>query len=249
MIFMQTLQTCAVNRRTVREHGRMPKSPNSPNSKGVSYPQIVSYLESIGAKKKEIDRTLQTKEALQQLASKHGGDLKDTDAVLKADTEKKQALENNKIAAREKKMRPLSEDALRRYRLAFDHFDEDDSGELDPREFQKAMIDSGMMPLGFEVSEMFHEADTDGGGTVCFDEYCRFVQVRTPSLCTPTRPAPPRVPRALADCPSAAWQLYKSNQNCCEAIMEKIMDMMSPQPSYMLVEKKAEKSSPTAEMV
>ena len=172
----------------------MPKSPNSPNSKGVSYPQIVSYLESIGAKKKEIDRTLQTKEALQQLASKHGGDLKDTDAVLKADTEKKQALENNKIAAREKKMRPLSEDALRRYRLAFDHFDEDDSGELDPREFQKAMIDSGMMPLGFEVNEMFHEADTDGGGTVCFDEYCRFVQVRTPSLCTPSRPHPPVCP-------------------------------------------------------
>ena len=75
------------------------------------------------------------------------------------------------------------------------------------------------------------------------------MQVRTPSLCTHSRPAPPRVPRALADCPSAAWQLYKSNQNCCEAIMEKIMDMMSPQPSYMLVEKKAEKSSPTAEMV
>ena len=57
------------------------------------------------------------------------------------------------------------------------------------------------------------------------------------------------MPRALADCPSAAWQLYKSKQNCCEAIMEKIMDLMSPQPSYMLVEKKAEKSSPTAEMV
>ena len=219
-------------------------SAKSPGSKGgVSYPQIVAYLESIGAKKKEIDRTPQTKEALQQLASKHGGDLADTEAVRKADAEKKQAIENNKIAAREKKIRPLSEAALRRYRLAFDHFDEDDSGELDKVEFRKAMIDSGMMPLGFEVNEMFIEADTDGNGTVSFDEYCRFVQVRSP-LCAPL-PRNPRVP----DCPSAAWQLYKSKQNCCEAIMEKIMDLMSPQPSYMLVERKEVKSSPTAAMV
>ena len=166
-------------------------STKSPGGKGVSYPQIVAYLESIGAKKKEIDRTPQTKEALQQLASKHGGDLADTDAVRKADAEKKQAIESNKIAAREKKIRPLSEAALRRYRLAFDHFDEDDSGELDKIEFRKAMIDSGMMPLGFEVNEMFIEADTDGNGTVSFDEYCRFVQVRKPSLHTPA-PHPPR---------------------------------------------------------
>jgi hypothetical protein len=53
----------------------------------------------------------------------------------------------------------------------------------------------------------------------------------------------------VPDCPSAAWQLYKSKQNCCEAIMEKIMDLMSPQPSYMLVERKEDKSSPTAAMV
>ena len=171
---------------------------------GVSYPQIVAYLESIGAKKKEIDRTPQTKEALQQLASKHGGNLADTEAVRKADAEKKQAIENNKIAAREKKIRPLSEAALRRYRLAFDHFDEDDSGELDKVEFRKAMIDSGMMPLGFEVNEMFIEADTDGNGTVSFDEYCRFVQVRKPSLRTPA-PHPPRAltaPRLRGSCTS-----------------------------------------------
>ena len=220
-------------------------STKSPGGKGVSYPQIVAYLESIGAKKKEIDRTPQTKEALQQLASKHGGDLADTDAVRKADAEKKQAIESNKIAAREKKIKPLSEAALRRYRLAFDHFDEDESGELDKIEFRKAMIDSGMMPLGFEVNEMFIEADTDGNGTVSFDEYCRFVQVRKPSLRTPAPPRTPRVP----DCPSAACQLYKSKQNCCEAIMEKIMDLMSPQPSYMLVKRKEDKSSPTAAMV
>lgn len=216
-------------------------NPKSPTSKAVSYPQIVSYLESIGAKKKEIDRTPQTKLALQQLARDHSGDLADTDAVKKAHVDKKTALEDNKVAAREKKIRPISEKSLRRYRLAFDHFDEDESGELDAREFQKAMIDSGMMPLGFEVRDMFIEADTDGGGTVSFDEYCRFVQVRL-SLRTPCRHLRGR---ALADSLSAVRQLYKSNQNCCEAIMEKIMDMMSPQPSYMV----EEKSSPTAAMV
>jgi len=31
--------------------------------------------------------------------------------------------------------------------------------------------------------------------------------------------------------------------------MEKIMDLMSPQPSYMLVKRKEDKSSPTAAMV
>ena len=165
-----TVKQLRRSRCAAQVRGGMP-SAKSPGSKGgVSYPQIVSYLESIGAKKKEIDRTPQTKEALQQLASKHGGDLADTEAVRKADAEKKQAIENNKIAAREKKIRPLSEAALRRYRLAFDHFDEDDSGELDKVEFRKAMIDSGMMPLGFEVNEMFIEADTDGNGTVSFDE-------------------------------------------------------------------------------
>ena len=29
-------------------------------------------------------------------------------------------------------------------------------------EFRNAMIDSGMMPLGFEVKELFEEADEDG---------------------------------------------------------------------------------------
>ena len=42
-----------------------------------------------------------------------------------------------------------------------------------------------------------------GNGTVDFEEYCRFVQ------------------------------LYKAKQNCCEMIMEKLMDLISPEPVYM----------------
>ena len=55
-------------------------------------------------------------------------------------------------------------------------------------EFRKAMIDSGMMPLAFEVRELFNEADTDGSGTVDFEEYCQFVQ------------------------------MYKAKQGCCEIL-------------------------------
>ena len=59
---------------------------------------------------------------------------------------------------REAKFRPLSEKEERRMRLAFDHFDEDASGELDRAEFRRAMMDCGMMPLGFEVESLFREA-------------------------------------------------------------------------------------------
>ena len=55
-------------------------------------------------------------------------------------------------------------------RLAFDHFDEDASGELDRAEFRRAMMDCGMMPLGFEVESLFREADEDGSGLVDYDE-------------------------------------------------------------------------------
>jgi len=170
---------------------------------GVDYNEIVSYLLSLGAPKKEIDACPQTSKALRALAQKYHGDLSNTEAVKKAAADKSSTARANLMAKRHAKFRPLNDDERRRFRRAFEYYDADRSGELDMQEFRNAMVDSGMMPLSFEVKELFKEADADGNGTVDFEEYCRFVQ------------------------------LYKAKQNCCEMIMEKLMDLISPEPVYM----------------
>ena len=183
----------------------------------MDYPDITAYLESLGAPKREIESCPQKGSALKALAAKYGGDLTNKEAVKAAGDAKKNAAKANKTASRQKKMRPISDAAKARYRRAFDHYDEDDSGELDMDEFRKAMIDSGMMPLAFEVKELFMEADTDNSGTVDFDEYCQFVA------------------------------LYKAKQGCCEMMVEKIMDMLSPQPAYMLAPAKEPAPGPSGQ--
>ena len=167
--------------------------------------EIREYLLLLGWSEKQLQsqRPWNDFEKLEKLANEKGGTLRDTAAVHAA-----LAAELAKAAAaarqeREAKFRPLSEKEERRMRLAFDHFDEDASGELDRAEFRRAMMDCGMMPLGFEVESLFREADEDGSGLVDYDEYKRFVQ------------------------------LYKSKQDCCTVVSEKIMDVLSPEPEYM----------------
>ena len=168
----------------------------------VSYEEICCYLTSLGAPAKEIKQCPQQWAALQALAQKHGGDLNRKADVKAAGATSKQAAKEKAAAGR--KMRKLSQREMDRIRLAFDHFDADASGKLDIEEFRKAMIDCGMMPLGFEVQELFDEADEDGSKDVDFEEYCRFVQ------------------------------LYKSKQNICEKLVECLMDSISPRAAYLV---------------
>lgn len=100
-------------------------------------------------------------------------------------------------------IRPFSPAELARFRLTFDHFDADSSGELDREEFRRAMIDCGMIPTKGEVGSLFDEADKDRSGTISFAEYCRLVQV------------------------------YRSKQSCLERLMESAMGCVTPRPRYL----------------
>ena len=119
-----------------------------------SVAEIRKYLLLLGWSEKQLQsqRPWNDFEKLEKLANEKGGTLRDTAAVHAA-----LAAELAKAAAaarqeREAKFRPLSEKEERRMRLAFDHFDEDASGELDRAEFRRAMMDCGMMPLGLKSS-------------------------------------------------------------------------------------------------
>ena len=170
-------------------------------SKKVTYAEIVLYLTELGVSDAKIKACPQQWADLQALAVAAGGDLS-RKADVKAASERKRAATKESLAAR-RKMSQLKPKEIERLRLAFDHFDADASGKLDIDEFRLAMIDCGMMPLGFEVQELFEEADEDGSKDVDFDEYCRFVQ------------------------------LYKAKQNVCEKAMEAMMDCLAPQPAYL----------------
>ena len=167
--------------------------------------EIREYLLLLGWSEKQLQsqRPWNDFEKLEKLANEKGGTLRDTAAVHAALAAELAKAATAARQEREAKFRPLSEKEERRMRLAFDHFDEDASGELDRAEFRRAMMDCGMMPLGFEVESLFREADEDGSGLVDYDEYKRFVQ------------------------------LYKSKQDCCTVVSEKIMDVLSPEPEYM----------------
>ena len=166
---------------------------------------VREYLLLLGWSEKQLQsqRPWNDFEKLEKLANEKGGTLRDTAAVHAALAAELAKAATAARQEREAKFRPLSEKEERRMRLAFDHFDEDASGELDRAEFRRAMMDCGMMPLGFEVESLFREADEDGSGLVDYDEYKRFVQ------------------------------LYKSKQDCCTVVSEKIMDVLSPEPEYM----------------
>jgi 5-hydroxyisourate hydrolase-like protein (transthyretin family) len=142
--------------------------------------EIECYLLSLGAPQKAIDEAeAKGLQAMDSLAHDWGSrEGLRNEALVRETYERAQEEEKRKAAeALKRKLRPLTADERQRYRLAFDHFDADSSGELDAAEFKKAMIDSGMYPLQFEVKALFEQADSDKSGKVDFEEYCYFVQV------------------------------------------------------------------------
>jgi Ca2+-binding EF-hand superfamily protein len=56
-------------------------------------------------------------------------------------------------------------------REAFDHFDENDNGELDRQEFGQVMAAFGAEMNEQELKIGFEEIDTDGSGAIDFDEF------------------------------------------------------------------------------
>lgn len=79
-----------------------------------------------------------------------------------------------------------AEEMRRELRHAFDLYDADGSGSINSKELRVAMNALGFEPTKSEVAKMMAKADSDGSGTVDFDEFAammyHMVMSRSPSM-------------------------------------------------------------------
>eukprot|EP00298_Acanthocystis_sp_HF-20_P018046 c21883_g4_i1.p1 GENE.c21883_g4_i1~~c21883_g4_i1.p1 ORF type:complete len:813 (-),score=350.72 c21883_g4_i1:29-2467(-) len=77
--------------------------------------------------------------------------------------------ESNKIDDRAHKL--FSAVQIQEFRKAFDHFDEDGSGDLTSTEISYVLKEQGIIMKQDELNELLAEIDADGNGTVDFEEF------------------------------------------------------------------------------
>ena len=65
----------------------------------------------------------------------------------------------------------LSDDEVEELRQAFDLFDTDGSGTIDPKELRAAMQSLGFETKNQTIYQMIQDIDKDGDGDVDFDEF------------------------------------------------------------------------------
>ena len=116
--------------------------------------EIECYLLTLGFTQKVIDaaeaKGLKAMDDLARSGSAPTG-LRDEDLIKKVYLESKEAAKAKVQADLEKRLTPLSKEERYRYRLAFDHFDADSSGELDEGE-----VTGGLRPrtgIGWGIQE------------------------------------------------------------------------------------------------
>lgn len=71
-----------------------------------------------------------------------------------------------------------SEDKLVELRAAFDLFDDDGDGKIDPIELGKAIEKMGKKVSEEDLKEMIKEVDTDYNGTIEFNEFVTLVETK-----------------------------------------------------------------------
>ena len=65
----------------------------------------------------------------------------------------------------------LTDDEIEELRQAFDLFDTDGSGTIDPKELRAAMLSLGFETKNQTIYQMIQDIDKDGDGDVNFDEF------------------------------------------------------------------------------
>ncbi|XP_064623165.1 calmodulin-A-like [Lineus longissimus] len=65
----------------------------------------------------------------------------------------------------------LSEEQIAEFREAFSLFDKDGDGDITTKELGTVMRSLGQNPSESELQEMVNEVDTDGNGTIDFEEF------------------------------------------------------------------------------
>lgn len=68
-------------------------------------------------------------------------------------------------------MEQFSPEQIHEFRIAFDHFDEDHSGDLSIDEILKVLRSQGVRMTEKEIIDLVAEIDTDGNGTIDFPEF------------------------------------------------------------------------------
>lgn len=72
----------------------------------------------------------------------------------------------------------LTEDEIEEIKEAFDLFDTDGSGTIDPRELKSAMQSLGFEAKNQTIYQMISDLDKDGSGAIDFDEFLDMMTAR-----------------------------------------------------------------------
>merc|ERR1712139_201111 len=72
----------------------------------------------------------------------------------------------------------LTEDQVAEIKEAFDLFDTDVSGSIDTNELKVAMKALGMDAKSEEIRKLINDIDSDGDGTIDFDEFLAMITAR-----------------------------------------------------------------------
>ena len=74
---------------------------------------------------------------------------------------------------------------LTQFKEAFVLFDSDGDGNISSKELGTVMRSLGQNPTEAEIKDMMAEVDTDGNGTIDFDEFCSMMQKKMHQLESP----------------------------------------------------------------
>merc|ERR1711998_38152 len=72
--------------------------------------------------------------------------------------------------------KPLSDEAKKEVKEAFDLFDTDGSGAIDAKELKIAMQALGFEPTSDEIAKMMNDIDADGNATVEIEEFLEMME-------------------------------------------------------------------------
>lgn len=78
-------------------------------------------------------------------------------------------------------MANISEEKMKEFREAFQLFDHDKDGRIDSGEVGAVMRSMGQNPTEEDIKDFIREVDTDGNGTIEFDEFCNMMNGRMKS--------------------------------------------------------------------
>lgn len=95
----------------------------------------------------------------------------------------------------------LSEEEIEEIREAFNLFDTDGSGKIDPKELKAAMQSLGFEAKNATIYQMIGDIDKDGSGSIDFEEFLAMMTAKMVRACAhvrcPTHSVTPRLPPRL----------------------------------------------------